>query len=454
MKKVLNNSKIARRIIYIFILFFSSASIYWADSYTIMCQNLAALDKLFKGEFFQCNFTWGVICQIFLSVFDLPIYFVNKCLGINVYTSFFIKLLAKLDLIGFIFITGLFISKILGLFHCSEEEKEAGLLMTISSTFAFVTCCIIGQVDIIGVMFSAIALYYLIKEDNIKFFLFFCIAVQFKYFPLFYFIPIILYKEKNLMKAGIKIGVPVIICYILNLPFKSANNEVLSNNIGAEILENLTKTKIPIMGNEVPLVFLVFGAICFWAYVKKYDAEKAKYYYVYYGFMGMVSILTLYKLQGYRIIYLTPFIVLLFFINKENRKQRLLLEMSGTGGVTLGIALFNYWFFDFYNMRGNLIDFILPINKFECIGQEYIYRLVIQDQYYSLWLLLYAVFIIWVGYVLITHYPEKIIHTKTDEDENVIKMMDIRMVISFFVANSTITLYIMCIIRNIIGKLL
>lgn len=443
----------ARRIIYILVLIFSSASIYWADSYTIMIANIDYLDKLFSGDFFSCQFTWGVLCAIILMICDLPVYVAYKCFGVDIYNSYFFKLVAKLDVIIFIYITALFVLKILDVFECNEEEKEAGFLMTMSSSFVFVSCCIVGQVDIVGIMFSIIALYYLIKKDDLKFLFFFSIAFQFKYFPLFYFIPILLYREKRIIKIALYLFIPIIINYVLNIPFDVWNKNTFSNNIGNEILENMTKTKIPLMGNDIPVVFLVYGAICFWAYLKKHDDKLAKYYYVYYGFAGMASILISYKLQGYRIIWLTPFIVLLFFINQSDRRQRLILEVAATGGVTLGISLYNYWFFDFYNMRNNLLDFILPIEKFECVGQEYIYRNVIKPEYYSLWLLLYVIFILYMAYLLITHCPERICNSKDQENNDIIKMMNYRLIACFFIANNTIVIYGICIIRNIINKL-
>lgn len=62
---------------------------------------------------------------------------------------------------------------------------------------------ICGQLDVISMTFILLGIYRYLKEDIRGFWLSFVVAVPFKMFALILALPLILIKQKNLLKAGV-----------------------------------------------------------------------------------------------------------------------------------------------------------------------------------------------------------------------------------------------------------
>ena len=74
----------------------------------------------------------------------------------------------------------------------------------LSSAVVFVEIGLVGQLDVLAFPFLLLGIYYYQRKNYKKFILFFSIAISFKLFPLFIFIPLVLLYEKNVLKIIFK----------------------------------------------------------------------------------------------------------------------------------------------------------------------------------------------------------------------------------------------------------
>ena len=481
-------------------LIFTTANYFYVDSRSIITQSINFWRAFFQGELLSYysiyGSAWGIIEVFIMSIWKLPFYLIETVFQLNIYDSLILRTLAKSDLIIYVYLCGKVIKKILNEYLVSEEKQEYANIMFISSSLIYTSCCICGQVDIIGLFFSLLAFLYLIKNEEKKFVLFLFLAIQCKYFPLFIFIPVILYKYKKLHKALLIIILPILVGSILNLPFSmyekstaiesktavvddasveletvsfenvdiannsgmilgtgSSNNSVLNNQV-FRMIDN----KMVILGNEIPVLFLVYSVVCLFAFLLKYREEDCKKWYCYLAFCAMSLFLISYDSHLYRMIYILPFYVILLLTKKEATKNDFILETICVSAFTLGNIFKYYWCSDFFITRGGIIDLIIPERKFALRGSEYYYRILSSESTFSIWMLLYVAFIIWIVYMIISNFPSERLQTFINEKLHAepIKMkryLAIRMVVSFLAANFIFVIYAIHIVENIISKI-
>jgi uncharacterized membrane protein len=83
----------------------------------------------------------------------------------------------------------------------SNNSTKAKWLSAIfaSSPIAVFAVFIFGQYDIIGIFFTMLGFYYYVKDNRLRFSLFFSLAISVKYFALIPFLPLLLLKEKRIL---------------------------------------------------------------------------------------------------------------------------------------------------------------------------------------------------------------------------------------------------------------
>ena len=99
--------------------------------------------------------------------------------------------------VGFYLATAIVIYKICNQIGFGSLKSKLCAFAWLVSPIAFFSQFIFGQYDIFTVFFMLIGMYFYYKGGMTKFILFFSIAITFKYFPLFIFIPLLLLREKN-----------------------------------------------------------------------------------------------------------------------------------------------------------------------------------------------------------------------------------------------------------------
>lgn len=141
------------------------------------------------------------------SLVNTPYFFIANY-ATDSFASFLNNPLVKISwwkLTGLIFFisSGFVIHKI----HRLLQERIKNNYKELNSAVLFITApicffCIFvfSGYDIVGIFFSLVGFYYLLKNNLLKFSLFFSIAITFKFFALIIFIPLLIYVEKNIFR--------------------------------------------------------------------------------------------------------------------------------------------------------------------------------------------------------------------------------------------------------------
>lgn len=458
-------------IVFIF-LFISSMSFWYADTNSNVRHSMNIWNALFEGHFFDFysyNITSAAIGETWhtagyevpiyciLALWNFPLYIIEKIIGKNILNFFVAKVYAKLFFILLTFFVGKLTEKIALLCDMSAEKSKNSYFLFISNAAVFSAVCVCGQIDIIGLTFILLALLAFLKNENIKFYIFYAIAFECKFFALFVFIPLILLREKNIFKILVKVGFPVIVMYMINLPFSIMD----SGGVGAKkdfsgvVIKEILEMKLGFMGEQLPYIFILFGGVCILAYLTQLDQKKNNTLrYIYFAFLGLTATLTLFA-SPYRMIYLIPFLAILFVDKEHNYKLRFLIY-----NVAMVCLISGYLVeFDFcygYDFMHNMFwDIVIPFRKFEMFNLELLTGVIQSEEFYGIWTIFYSIFITYIIGFAYCHFPEKkecIIFNEYSEKKIGKKEYIWGLAASYLITNISILFIAFSVFRNIYYK--
>jgi hypothetical protein len=112
------------------------------------------------------------------------------------------------------FLTSFLIKEIMMEVGFSERKSRIAQIVWIACPLGYLSQFTHGQYDIFALCISLLGFLSYLRRHEKRFLLFFVIAVTFKYFALLYFMPMLLLREKNFLKALLK----TVMVVILNVP--------------------------------------------------------------------------------------------------------------------------------------------------------------------------------------------------------------------------------------------
>lgn len=470
-KKELSNNKIDRNTIILFcLLFLASLCFFYTDVNSTIRQGMNFWKALFEGDFFhyysinildqekglmQHNANYDMLLNFLVGIWQLPLYIIEKIIKCdNILDFFWARVYGKTYYLILLYISGIIMKKIGEEFNLTKIDQDSLFFMYCSNPIIILSICNVTQSDIIAIIFSLLAILFLFKDDK-RWLIFFVLACQCKNFAFFLFVPIILLNEKKILRILFYAVLPWITQFLINLPFR------LCDPIGVElkdermlgVLADMTKNKVEVFGIDVPIVFIVYIFICILAYVKtEEDKYEKKKLYLYFGALAISSFFICFGVFFcYWAIYMVPFIILIFYIQKGYKNEKaLILEMIGMIMYIAGCSLSYAWCFDYWPMRGMLIDIIIPFRKFELHGLSMLHSFLAREEMFSIWTITYAVFVAWLIYFFIDNRPSKKTEIVIDNEININKYLWIRALIGLVICNITIIFYAITIVRRAI----
>lgn len=405
--------------------------------------------------------------------------------GYDILDFFLARVYAKSFLVLLTYLAGKLTERIALRCGLDEEKADRCFYLFASSAVVFSSVSVCGQNDIIGLVFCLLAFLTYLENKTVRFYICFFFALQCKLFALFIFIPLILLKEKKIIKILLKIGIPICIMKMINIPFQLADPVgVAHKSAPADIvIEELLRMKMGFMGLDLSCIFLLFGGVCMLAYLFRLDSYekymerniwkdiimRRELVYVYFAYLGLAAMLLLFS-SPYRMIYLIPFMVILLVSKKGNFNLRFILFHATMISLIFGYIKEFYWCYDFTFMHNMLADLIIPFHKFELLGVEQLFLRILGDDPYGIWTIFYSVFVVYAAGFAYIHFSgrkesdflkaflfsEENADKKPDEPMNS-KGMERRYWISlfanYFVVNIAVILLFVSVLRNIINKI-
>lgn len=131
----------------------------------------------------------------------------------------------------FFLISCLILIKIANEIRDRSESNKIFPILFLTSPFAVFAIFIFSQYDVLGIPFTLLGIYYLLKNDYAKFALFFGIAISFKFFAAVIFLPLLLlanvrYLEK--LKFGVIACIPVLLQLVIYWPNEAFRSHIFN----------------------------------------------------------------------------------------------------------------------------------------------------------------------------------------------------------------------------------
>lgn len=311
---------------------------------------------LLEGNFMDFLFDWSpivpysVFSQFFFCIWVFPVKILSIIFHASLESSIGAFLWYKLLIALFFLLSVKETQKIADLLGRKEDTEWISFFM-LSSLFAVLPVFHLAQIDVIYMPFMLYGVRKYIEGDYKRFIIAFAIANPVKYLSVFVFIPLILLKEKKILKIvrDILLGLALVpvellvknmtnILYVLGilsadavkLPYVLANSQIRA------LLWNAFPGPDGIAASVVVVAYCV---VCIIAYCCCYDDEKKGNLTIWLSFSSLAVLFTFGTMHCQWVILLVPFMVLLLFMDNKDVRIKFILEavipMSFVGGYII-----------------------------------------------------------------------------------------------------------------------
>ena len=329
--------------LFLFVLFLVAAASFvflYSDMIDMVSNSNLLLKSIFNGRFLEYyTYTLENSTSAFAANYDFPLYLIFAIWNLPFAFIFhfeingFVYLWFKLLVVICIVACSCLMYKI---YKLLDEEgiftRGTFLLLMLSSPLVFLGEFIAGQYDCISMILILAGLYKYLKGKEKWSLLFFCLAVPIKTFAIFLFIPLLIYKEKNVLKILLKTACVFIIPVICKLLFRG--DPAYTFLLGAQNRDAtnlLMKASVQIFNIEVHVFLLLFLLLCFVCYFCKYDRLKVLLIAatIYTSFIIFIPI------RSYWVFLAEPFLILLIVTKPKLYKVNFLIHAIAviSGGV-------------------------------------------------------------------------------------------------------------------------
>ena len=196
--------------------------------------------------------------NLVLGIWGIPLYFIQRSLDVDFRVSFWATAYGKS-----LFLLALGASLVLIYKICIEfgiNKQRSSLCSFLFLTSALTTTCIgvIGQSDIVSIVFILLGFLNYVRHKNGWFFFWFIVAYPFKQYALFVFIPLLLLRDKNIVRVLVKTATMVVVTWLSNAPVRNdsdilAYKEWFSSAMLAKLLEN----RLPLLYEGAPVLVVL-----------------------------------------------------------------------------------------------------------------------------------------------------------------------------------------------------
>lgn len=278
------------------------------------------------------------------ALWNLPVWIIQNALGTNIYNTILVMFWEKILLIVFIFLCANQIFRIVDSFENYKEKANQAVWLFLTSLLTLIYTCSVGQYEIITVFFILVGFEAWLKNNSIKFLVMFAIAFSFKYFAFVLFVPLLLLKEKNILKVIVKtilLTIPTVALMFI-FPNASSGNELMFN-----LLPYFFSIHIDMSGFLSGVIISVYPVVmiilCLWCFLSKPSKDTVMQYAIFAMLVSMGSFCLLAEIYPYWSVLAVPIFVLSIVFSNGNYNKMIALETILCGGLTASFFVKFYW---------------------------------------------------------------------------------------------------------------
>ncbi len=328
MSKLTLNRPRAEHILFVTVIVLFYALTYHPDIHETSNHTFLFLESLFSGnlldfynyvdsrpmELYYLNTAnYNIVVYLLFGLWQLPLYIVTKLFSLPMDEYLFMtytKALCALFYLG----CGYMVKKLGVKLSLGEQQSSVAALFFLFNPIAFFSPIIMGQYDSIGLFFILLALYYYLNGDMKRFALFMGVGGVFKFFAFLVFLPLLLIKEKRMVKILIYSLISLILYLPTTLLFlgRMAGSSVF---LGL-IFERFLSSTLPVGFADISIFLLIYTTLCFYSFMRK-KSEDQVYMSVYIPLLVFGLLLFSIDWHPQWFLYLMPFCVLTTFLQKN-----------------------------------------------------------------------------------------------------------------------------------------
>ncbi len=259
-------------------------SFFYLDTRSLTVWSVNLLDAISEGKIWDyysycyineygaasAAFAGPYIVLIPWAIWNIPIWLIQKYVGIAIISNPFMMIWSKIFLVIAEGIMLLYAYKITMFLTKNKEKAWWVIFLSASFPFTLIGIYYSGQSDIIVLAYATIAIYYLLKDKEKIFLLFSALAIVSKPFFLFPFVVLVLYTEKNIFKVFMKFLSGCSFSIIFQVIYRNAPmfKESYDLTPAGENMDMLTRTSFGrVLGTNGSWFFLLFIILCVIAYI-------------------------------------------------------------------------------------------------------------------------------------------------------------------------------------------
>lgn len=304
------------------------------DLHVTVAHSVYTIDALVHGEILDIYTIFYENPMTEIAYYDIPIYLVFGMWNIPVYIMFKLGIPFQVDqvsltpgvllwnkifllLLSFMMVR--YIVKIIKKVYGGEQNTHQIVLFVVSSFFFTYPVLLVCQYDIIGVVFTLMGVLGFLENDNKKFMLGFILAIGIKNLPFIIFFPLLLLKEKNLLKIIIQSAMSLFLPLLCRLIYGNDSAYAYSNSFPEQKIGMLLKQTMSGNFGQIPVVVVLFAVIFICAYYINVDIDKRNKCAMMFSFASCAVLFMFSEAATYWIIMIVPYYTAVVFSAAEDK---------------------------------------------------------------------------------------------------------------------------------------
>ncbi len=261
---------------------------------------------------------------ILFAIWNIPIYLLDlvSCpVSFVEGVSLFVKMWYKALPVIFFIASGFLVFKIGEVLGLGFKKSKLLMFVFYTTPVAFFSPLIFGQYDSFTIFFVLLGTYYYFKDKAFKFVLFFGIAMTFKYFALLIFVPLLLLREKKILKIFLY-SFLFLFPLSLEVLFYSDSKNFNIGVLGFKAANYLFKGELNLKYIHPSLFLIGWVFVLIFSYMKKFDSkDKTEFFRFAIYICNVVAFLTFGFSMWHPqwLIFMAPFLAMGAVINKNAR---------------------------------------------------------------------------------------------------------------------------------------
>lgn len=330
----------------------------WTSYYEYI-KYLVESDPFGFGSYTYAYATYDFPMYIILGIWGIPLWIFYGSKGLDVNSFYISKIYGKSVLLVALIISAVLVYSICKEIEVSDQHAKWGAFLFASSMCVFTAIGINGQTDILGIPFILLGLRAFIRHQRIRFIFWFMIAVMFKMYAFFIFVPLVLISEKKLWKIGGSVIAVWILKFVQAIIFDPQSpSMIIKQQFELDIYNRLTVNRLPFVNGDAPMVLVMIFILCVYCYLHKEIENEAEFrkFAIWIPVAAMIGFFVSFESSSYWYLHLCPYLSIILVYNTSNMKNNVLFETIGLAAITLSNYGSRPWAYEIYGCHDMLLE--------------------------------------------------------------------------------------------------